>query len=992
MTPRPELDPRSPTAWSSHVVSDFDWTRLRSVPRPPADPGQDHTAALLTAAVTATHAELLASGNNAAAFATAWVRVPSDPQLHILVGASPLLPLRGEPSDPATGEHPVVYPPGAVGVPVPGSTVAQLLGTLPHWLRCVGQPDALLALDPSGRPDPRAGLGRASFDDYAAHLSGPFAWLVVAEPLPRTAIETERLALATRIPSLRRRENSEQDRLELERAQSRYRELTRARASGVWSVSVLVGGATPSGLQRAAALLCSAVHTDDLPYGLLPLDDVGPLERIWATPVDRAEDGRSPFTATAELVSALARPPARELPGIRLVTRHHFDVTPEALDDGLPLGDVLDATLGPVGALRVPTSTLNRHGFICGATGSGKSQTTRSLLERLATAPTPIPWLVIEPAKAEYARMSGRLGPDHSVLVIRPGEPDVPPASLNPLEPEPGFPLQSHADLVRALFLAAFEANEPFPQVLSRALTQCYTDAGWDLVTSTPRPEHKPRLYVDERNVPAQPRYPTLRDLQNTARAVVDNIGYGKEVAADVRGFVDVRMGSLREGRPGRFFEGGHPLDMEALLTGNVVLELESLTNDQDKSFLIGAVLIRVVEHLRVKYGDTGASGLQHVLVIEEAHRLLKNVHDGPAAAAVELFASLLAEIRAYGEGVLVVEQIPSKILPDVIKNTALKVMHRLPAADDRESVGQTMNLQPEQSEAVVALPPGLAAVAVDGADRPLLVRMTPGEDRETAAQAITDPPIGRQRRSPLCGSDCHTRACTLREMSDAEQDSHQALTVIWTEAAAASLVIGLTPPSPTEHLRARLPGPGRTRDCLLSHAAERAAAARRAGLRDDVDPGDFTRQLHQVLVCQLKATTAQYDRYRWQVGRYRVAGPMEALSAAVRRLGDDQAVAAPPHPLTRTWARRGLALTAPTLAGQQQQLLHHPYSQQDHAVALGDVRLSGLTDAVRRTSGRTDADGFGTALRTAVAGEHLNRLITVCGDMLQPAQPAPKA
>ena len=68
-------------------------------------------------------------------------------------------------------------------------------------------------------------------------------------------------------------------------------------------------------------------------------------------------------------------------------------------------------------------------------------------------------------------------------------------------------------------------------------------------------------------------------------------------------------------------------------------------------------------------------------------------MNEGPAAAAVELFASLLAEIRAYGEGVVVVEQIPAKIVPDVIKNTALKVMHRLPARDDRDAVGATMNL-----------------------------------------------------------------------------------------------------------------------------------------------------------------------------------------------------------------------------------------------------------------------------------------------------------
>ena len=43
----------------------------------------------------------------------------------------------------------------------------------------------------------------------------------------------------------------------------------------------------------------------------------------------------------------------------------------------------------------------------------------------------------------------------------------------------------------------------------------------------------------------------------------------------------------------------------------------------------------------------------------------------------------------------VIVEQIPSKMIPDVIKNTAVKVMHRLPALDDREAVGGTVNLDP---------------------------------------------------------------------------------------------------------------------------------------------------------------------------------------------------------------------------------------------------------------------------------------------------------
>ncbi|WP_313950030.1 helicase HerA-like domain-containing protein, partial [Frankia casuarinae] len=87
----------------------------------------------------------------------------------------------------------------------------------------------------------------------------------------------------------------------------------------------------------------------------------------------------------------------------------------------------------PAGAFSVSLATLNRHAFVCGATGSGKSQTVRSLLESLTRAPAPVPWLVLEPAKAEYARMAGRLAGLAEVLVIRPGRLDAPPASLNPL-------------------------------------------------------------------------------------------------------------------------------------------------------------------------------------------------------------------------------------------------------------------------------------------------------------------------------------------------------------------------------------------------------------------------------------------------------------------------------------------------------------------------------------------------------------------------------
>ncbi|MFG2668996.1 helicase HerA domain-containing protein [Streptomyces sp. NPDC048387] len=959
--------------------------RLLTVPRRPEDPRtEDRTAAQLTAAVTAAHAVLghLGEGRPGGApptgLAAAWIRPGHHQPMHFLVGGTPYFPPAGREPRGEGDEAPVGFPPGATARAVPAGEASALLERLPYWLPCPGSHDALrMGDDERALPAER----RGSFDDAVAHLPEAFAWLVLAEPVPFERLERERAALSVQLPRLRLRENSEADRVAAERAEARYRELTRALATGLWNVRVLVGAARPESALASAALLCGAGDLDDLPYVLVPGRHPVRLEEALALSTPPAGQpnppGTVPFLATAELVAALARPPERELPGIRTVAPNRFDVTADdpgqdAAADGFRIGDILDESLSAAGPLYVSRSTLNRHAFVCGATGSGKSQTVRSLLTALSTHQRPIPWLAVEPAKAEYARMAGRLasagGPEAArrVTVIRPGDVDVPPASLNPLEPEPGFPLQSHVDLVRALFLAAFEGHEPFPQVLARALTQCYTAAGWDLVTGEPRPPHKPKYLLDEPDEPRTAVYPTLGDLQSTARQVVEMIGYGKEVTADVRGFVDVRMGSLREGTPGRFFEGGHPLDISGLLAGNVVLELESITNDQDKAFLIGAVLIRLVEHLRVHHGAGGVP-LRHVLVVEEAHRLLKNVENGPAAAAVELFASLLAEIRAYGEGVVIVEQIPSKILRDVIKNSALKIMHRLPAEDDRRSVGATMNLQQEQSENVVALPPGRAAVAADGMDRPVLTAVPHGEHDESTKDASTAPPL-LTSRSPLCGTTCHREPCTLRTMNDSHHRSLVPLHLIWAEVAALAQAMGMPAPGPSEVVRSSLSALSeRDLECTLVYAVERAVGARESLMRDEVDPADFAKRLHTVLSCALRGTDPPPgDRRRYTYANYRFRDVIAAIARA-RKANPDGPHSYPEH--AAQWAARGLVLTGTSGADHRLQIHALPgYGPEKVHARVGDVDRSGLRDAVAAVTGGTTKEHVTRAFARACA------------------------
>ena len=83
--------------------------------------------------------------------------------------------------------------------------------------------------------------------------------------------------------------------------------------------------------------------------------------------------------------------------------------------------------------------------------------------------------------------------------------------------------MQAHIDMVRALFLAAFDADEPFPQIIGQALQQVYEGCGWDVVTGG-------RMA----GAAADPAVPTLAQLQQAALAVIEDVGYGRELQADV--------------------------------------------------------------------------------------------------------------------------------------------------------------------------------------------------------------------------------------------------------------------------------------------------------------------------------------------------------------------------------------------------------------------------------------------------------------------------
>ncbi len=980
---------------------------IRVLTTPEHPDGRDESA--LRRAILA---GLLDAGVQGAPVAALWLRPEPEAALHVLVAGALVTPPDAPVSAAST---PLLFPLGATGHPVHPEQVQSLLASFTSWVACGGGFDPLLAdIEEQGRAAEQR-WSSTPLDDVVGYLSHrAFAWLVRCDPVPAQDVAGELDDLRRGLFRLRQTGKlSEADVVELERGQAWFRELSRAGHGGVWDVRIAVGTASAATVGAVASVLCSAAERSGAGYRLRPDGD-----RVGATPAEilrkdgcaQARDtARFPFRATAELAAALVRPPETELPGVRVVAPPVFDTTPEVggdRADRIALGAVLDRYLRAAGELSVGRGTLNRHTFVCGATGGGKSQTVRSLLESLTRQQRAVPWLVIEPAKAEYARMAGRIGDvaKQSVLVVAPGDVDAAPASVNPLEPaslEPGnrsrtFPLQSHADLVRALFLAAFQSAEPFPQVLSRALTECYEAAGWDLVTGDPL-----RTWSGLSGQPGTgdasrtlPRYPTLGSLQRTAQRVVEEIGYGDQVKNDVRGFVDVRIGSLRLGAPGRFFEGGHPLDFAAVLERNVVFELEALANDEDKAFVMGALLIRLYEQLlleeRERFTRERAPGrLRHVTVVEEAHRLLRNVPlDSPAAHSLELFASLLAEVRAYGEGIVIAEQIPSKLIPDVIKNTALKIVHRLPAADDREAVGATMNLSQAQSAYVVTLDPGTAAVFADGMDRPVLARMPTGEQREDASIATRLPPVvPGARRSRSCGTQCREgEPCSLAAMRRAERlvDAHPELT-FWTEMCFATHALGLRrTPSLAEtpqvnELRALGAAEPRTLECAIAHAVERAVGSRYDAAAAFYDPEALGLHVTQLaagmLLAAAPAPDCDQDDGIWRLGLERFADVAFQLRAL---LDGGEQVPVTQAQLVQRAAARGLELGSGTPEHQLRYLESLPWSHY-----RGDRQRALLTG--------TDAPSRAVAAAAAIAGpgEPEDQLTTASARVLVWASPA---
>ncbi|MFO0870292.1 MAG: DUF87 domain-containing protein [Pirellulales bacterium] len=427
-----------------------------------------------------------------------------------------------------------------------------------------------------------------------------------------------------------------------------------------------------------------------------------------------------------------------------------------------PLGPLTPTDSTPVPPTDLQWHTLavddlTKHALITGSTGSGKTVTTTLLLQELARLD--VGFLIIEPAKTEYfdtlwphlphlrrwkleGDPAGQAGRDFLVF--------------DPLRLQRGVTVARHLSYLRSCFCAAFPLDEVQSLILDNGLRAYYTQppdhggCGLSLLTRggahchvvRPSPHGEPLVYpswrtfvrfmleryLDRELNPRQLEQPPdfVWAMQQAFRRRFERLDSGVFGLATRR--ADEAFLARRD-----FWDPFY-----TLLRRPTVVELDAVADNEDKALLMAFLLTFLYERrqaddlLRRESGSPPSPGrrLQHVLVVEEAHRLLANpaartaelAGENARTRAVNLFVDMLAEIRAYGQGLVIVEQIPTKIVPEAIKNTNLKMMLRMASSEDRTYLGEAMNLNVAQQRFTTSLQPGQCVVFEESVEEPLFL------------------------------------------------------------------------------------------------------------------------------------------------------------------------------------------------------------------------------------------------------------------------------
>lgn len=333
----------------------------------------------------------------------------------------------------------------------------------------------------------------------------------------------------------------------------------------------------------------------------------------------------------------------------------------------------------PNAVVRVPLRTMNRHGLIAGATGTGKTKTLQIIAEQLSENGVPVLLMDIKGDLSGVARpgsFNKHVEKRHSLLGI-PWEAKGMPVEFLSLSDEKGARMRA-------------TVMEFGPVLLSRILGLNDTQAG--VVSLAFK-------YCDDKEIP-------LLDLKDFKRVIQYLSDEGKEDIKEEYGTISTTSVStimrkvieIEQQGADRFF-GEESFKVEDLCRSNAegkgIISIIRLTDIQDRPKLFSTFMLCLLAEIYNTFPEVGdAEKPKLVIFIDEAHLIFEEA----SKALLSQVETIIRLIRSKGVGIYFCTQNPTDVPDEILGQLGMKIQHALRAftPKDRQMITKTAENYPE--------------------------------------------------------------------------------------------------------------------------------------------------------------------------------------------------------------------------------------------------------------------------------------------------------
>lgn len=339
---------------------------------------------------------------------------------------------------------------------------------------------------------------------------------------------------------------------------------------------------------------------------------------------------------------------------------------------------ILDGEAVPVAQVKVPLKTMNRHGLIAGATGTGKTKTLQVIAEQLSLKGVPS---VLMDLKGDLSGLA-RPGENSEFILNRSATigveytPQGLPVELMSISNDKGVRLKA-------------TVSEFGPVLLSQILDLNSTQQGVVAVVFR---------YCDTHHLPLLDLKDFKRVLQfisNEGKAAIEK-EFGQVSSASVN-TITRKVIELEQQGAERFF-GELSFDVNDFVRtkdGKGVVSVIRLTDIQNKPKLFSTFMLSLLSEIYETFPEQGdADQPKLCLFIDEAHLVFANA----SKDLLEKIEAIIKLIRSKGVGVFFCTQTPTDVPDSVLGQLGLKVQHALRAftAKDRKAISKTAENYPD--------------------------------------------------------------------------------------------------------------------------------------------------------------------------------------------------------------------------------------------------------------------------------------------------------